>query len=180
MSPSRARLFANVLGYQLAWFAAVGSAAAGQVWLGCSAALAFAVATLCLGGRWRADVFTLLVALPLGFGMDSLFAAMGWLAYTPEGPWPAVAPPWIAAIWLAFAMTLNHSLRFLRGHPAGCALLAFVAAPLAYWSASRGFGVLEFAAPAPVVLLAVGLGWALLLPGILALDTRLPRRLEWA
>ena len=170
---TRTALLANVLGYQCVWFACVGGAAAGRPELGLLASACFTVATLGLGGRWRADLRTAAVALPLGFAMDSAFAAAGWLAYASPGPWPFAAPAWIAAIWLAFAMTLNHSLGFLRGHAIAASLLGLAGAPLAYWSASRAFGVLGFAEPMVAVLLGVGMAWALLLPAILKLD--LPR-----
>jgi hypothetical protein len=166
MAP-RTALLANVLGYQCVWFACVGGAAAGRPLLGIAASLAFTLATLALGGRWRADLRTVAIALPLGFVMDSAFAAAGWLAYAAPGPWPSAAPAWIAAIWLAFAMTLNHSLGFLRGHAVAASLLGLAGAPLAYWSASRGFGVLGFAQPVFGVLLAIGAAWALLLPAML-------------
>ena len=172
MAP-RTAVLANVLGYQGVWFACVGGAAAGRPELGILAAACFTLATLALAGRWRADLRTVAIALPLGFAMDSAFAAAGWLAYAAPGPWPFAAPAWIAAIWLAFAMTLNHSLGFLRGHPIAAAVLGFAGAPLAYWSASRAFGVLGFAEPTVAVLLGVGIAWAMLLPAILKLD--LPR-----
>ena len=173
--PHRAALAANALGYQAVWFACVAGAAQGRVWPGVAASLVFTAATLLLGGRWRADARMIAIAVPLGLGMDSLFAMAGWLAYHPAGPLPFAAPAWIAAIWLAFAMTLNHSLAFLRRHRGAAAGLAAAAAPAAYWGASRGFGVLDFAAPALAVTLAVGAAWALLLPAILALETRLAR-----
>lgn len=170
---TRAALVANVLGYQCVWFACVGGAASGRPALGILASAGFTLATLALGGRWRADLHTLAVALPLGFAMDCAFAAAGWLAYAAPGPWPFAAPAWIAAIWGAFAMTLNHSLGFLRGRAIAASLLGLAGAPLAYWTASRGFGVLGFAEPMPAVLLGVGIAWAMLLPAIFRLD--LPR-----
>lgn len=171
-------MLANVLGYQAVWFASVGGAAAGTPWPGLLASAAFVLATLCWGGRWRADLRTLAIAVPLGFGMDSLFAAFGWLAYEPAGPWAYAAPAWIAAIWLGFAMTLNHSLAFLRRRLGLAAVFGLAGAPLAYWSAGRAFGVLAFADPA--VMLAVGAAWMLVLPAIFALDARPPRRAAWA
>ena len=169
---------ANALGYQAVWFACVAGAAAGQVWWGLVGSVLFSAATLVLGGRARADLGTLLVLLPLGLGLDSLFAAAQWTRYEPSGPWPSAAPAWIAAIWLSFGMTLNHSLAFLRQRPYLASLLGLLGAPLAYWGASRGFGVIQFAQPVAAVLLALGLGWALLLPLVFRLDKGLRQRLQ--
>lgn len=179
MSMPRAATIANVLGYQCAWWSCVASAAADRPALGMAASAAFALATLALGGRWREDLRTLAIALPLGFGMDSAFAASGWLVYA-AGPWSPLAPGWIAAIWVAFAMTLNHSLAFLRSHLPIAAVLGLLGAPLAYSTAARGFGVLAFADPAPQVLVALALAWALLLPLVLVVDARAPRRAGFA
>lgn len=173
---TRVATLANVLGYQLVWFACVAGAAAGRPWPGWLASALFTLVTLRLGGCWRSDLRTLVVAVPLGFGTDSLFAAGGWLAYAPAGPWPFAAPAWIGAIWFAFAMTLNHSLAFLRTRPTLSAVLGLVGAPLAYLGASRGFGVLAIATPVPAVLLSLGVAWAVLLPSIFAIDRRRPWR----
>lgn len=163
-------MIANVLGYQGVWFACVGGAASGLVWPGLAAALAFAFATLALGGRRAADLRTLAFVLPLGFLVDSGLVASGWISYSPPGPAGTLAPVWIAAIWLAFAFTLNHSLAFLRSQRALSALLGLAGGPLAYWGASRAFGVIEFAQPAFLTLMVVGMCWAILLPVLFALD----------
>lgn len=163
-------MLANVLGYQAVWFACVGGAASGLAWPGVIASLVFAIATLALAGRPAADLRTLAIVLPLGFVVDSGLVASGWISYTPAGPAQSLAPVWIAAIWLAFAFTLNHSLAFLRRQRALSALLGLAGGPLAYWGASRAFGVIDFAQPAFATLAVVGLCWAILLPLLFALD----------
>lgn len=163
-------MLANVVGYQAVWFACVGGAASGRSWPGVAAALTFAIAMLALGGRRAADLRTLAFVLPLGLVVDSTLVASGWISYSPSGPAASMAPAWIAAIWLAFAFTLNHSLAFLRPHRVMSALLGLAGGPLAYWGASRGFGVIEFAKPAVTTLLVVSLCWAVLLPLLFTLD----------
>lgn len=163
-------MIANVLGYQAVWFACVGGAALGLAWPGVAAALAFAIATLAFAGHRAADLRTLAFVLPLGFVVDSILVASGWISYSPPGPTPSLAPVWIAAIWLAFAFTLNHSLAFLRPHRALSAVLGMAGGPLAYWGASRAFGVIQFAQPALTSLVVVGLCWGALLPLLFALD----------
>ena len=163
-------IIANVLGYQAVWFACVGGAASGLAWLGVVAALVFAIATLALAGRRAADLRTLAIVLPLGFLVDSSLVAFGWISYSPAGPAQALAPVWIAALWLAFSFTLNHSLAFLRPHRALSALVGLAGGPLAYWGASKAFGVIEFAQPALTTLVVMGLCWAALLPLLFLLD----------
>lgn len=165
-------MLANVLGYQAVWFVCVGGASAGLAWPGVIASLVFAIATLAFAGQRVADLRTLAFVLPLGFTVDSILVASGWISYSPGGPSQFLAPAWIAAIWLAFAFTLNHSLAFLRPHRALSAVLGLAGGPLAYWGASRTFRVIEFAQPAAMTLAVVGVCWAVLLPLLFALGGR--------
>lgn len=164
----------NAVGSQLVWVIAVAGAGAQLAWPGPLASALFVLATLRFGGQARADLRTLAIALPLGFGLDSLFSASGWLVYAQPLPWPMAwaAPLWIWALWAAFSMTINHSLSLLRGRPALSALLGVVGGPLAYWSAAGAFGAVDFARPVPVVLGALALGWGLALPLLVHLNAR--------
>jgi hypothetical protein len=165
----------NALGYQAVWVVAVAGAGAGLAWPGPVAALCFAALTLAFGGQPRADLRTLALALPLGFALDSAFAASGWMTYAQPWAWAWAAPLWIWALWTAFAMTLNHSLAFLRGRPAACAVLGAVGGPLAYWTAAGAFEAVDFTVPPWIVLAALSLAWGLALPLIVSLNARRPR-----
>lgn len=169
---------ANAAGFQMVWLCCVGGAGAGQAWLGPVAALLFAMAVLALGGKARADLRALAVALPLGFAFDSAFAASGWLQYAQPWPWASAAPVWIWALWAGFALTLNHSMAWFRQHPWLAALFGFVGGPLAYATAARGFRAIEFDAADGVVLVALALAWALVLPLLLWIDGRLLARAQ--
>lgn len=171
-------MLANAIGYQVVWFSCVAGAASGKAWPGIMAAFLFAAATLSFGGRGREDLGTLLVLVPLGLGLDSLFVAAGWMTYSVPGPWPLAAPAWIAAIWLSFGLTLNHSLSFLRQRAWLAGLLGLVGAPLAYWAASQGFGVIRFGEPTFAILLALALCWSLLLPLVFSMDSGIHNRMQ--
>lgn len=162
----------NVLGYQAVWFCCVLGAGSGSAWWGPAAALVFGALTLGLGGKARSDLRMLAVALPTGFAVDSAFAASGWMVYAQAWPWQGFAPAWIWALWAAFAMTLNHSMRFLQAKPWLSAAFGFVGGPLAYFAAARGFDAVEFEAPAGWVFLALALAWAAVLPMLFFLATR--------
>jgi hypothetical protein len=162
----------NVIGFQLVWLASIGGAGAGLAWAGPAAAAVFVAAMLAVGGRRRDDLRMLAIALPLGLAMDSGFAASGWLVYAEPGPWPALAPVWIASLWAGFALTLNHSMAFLRGRPAAAALFGLLGGPLAYWSAAEAFSAVAFGVPAAWALAALAIGWAAVLPLLFALGGR--------
>lgn len=164
--PSR---LANAIGYQLVWFCAVAGAGHGWAWAGPLAATCFAALTLHASPRRGQDVRLMLCAIALGALVDGAFAASGWLHYAQPWPSPALAPPWICAIWASFALTLNHSLSFLRGRPWLASALGAVGGPLAYASAARGFGALAFGVDEGLALLSLALTWALVVPLLMRL-----------
>jgi hypothetical protein len=162
----------NIAGFQLVWLACVAGAGLGSLWAGPIAAVAFALAMLRYGGKARADLRLLALALPLGFALDSTFAASGWLRYALPWPSPNASPAWIWAMWTGFAMTLNHSLAFLRERPLLAAAFGLLGGPLAYWTAAGAFDAVSFGAPVPWVLAALALAWGLALPLLFALERR--------
>ena len=163
----------NIVGFQLVWLACVAGAGEDLIWIGPIAAAAFAVAMLGCGGKAAADLRLLTIALPLGFTLDSAFAASGWLRYAQAWPSPHASPVWIWAMWTGFAMTLNHSLAFLRERPWLAAGFGLLGGPLAYWIAAGAFDAVSFGAPVSWVLIALAISWALALPLLFALDRRM-------
>ncbi len=163
----------NVLGFQMVWLACVAGAGNGLIWTGPLAALVFAAVVFAYGGKAHEDLRLLAIALPLGFLLDSAFAASGWLRYSLAWPWLHASPLWIWAMWAGFALTLNHSLAFLRERPWLAAALGMFGGPLAYWTAAGAFDAVSFGAPVSWVLGALALAWGALLPLLFALDRRL-------
>lgn len=149
----------NAIGYQLVWLVSVVGAAHGQLFAGPLAAIAFAVLVLAFGGERRADLRLIPLVLLIGLLTDSAWIELGWLDYS--APWPSAqfAPAWIVGIWVSFALTLNHSMAFLKGRYLLAAVLGAVGGPLSYWGASRGLGAVHFVAPVAIVLLGLGIVW---------------------
>lgn len=166
------RFWANLIGYQIVWLCVVASAAQGRAGWGIACALAFVVAQWRASDARAADMRLVACAVVLGLGLDGALAGSGWLRYASPEPLLLPAPVWILALWAAFAMTLNHSLAPLREHPAWSCLLGAFGGPLAYYGAARGFGAVEFIAPAWRATVALTLGWALAMPLLAALAQR--------
>jgi hypothetical protein len=74
-------------------------------------------------------------------------------------------------MWLMFATTINVSLRWLKHRLALAALLGAVAGPAAYFAGYRlgGVQIPEMA----LAMGALGCGWALLMPLLMAISARL-------
>ena len=155
----------NFLGYQAVWFVAVAGAGRGLVWPALSALAGFALWQLALSGTRRADLGLLAVALALGVLLDGTLSFGGLLGYAAPRPAlpPGGAPLWILALWAAFALTLNHSLAWLRRRWLLAGLLGAVGGPLAYLAAAKMSNAVTFRAPQAVGLAALAAGWGVAL-----------------
>ncbi len=169
---------ANAVGYQAVWLVSIAGAARGATTAGLAGACIFVVLTLAFGGKQRADLRLIPFVLVIGVLVDSAWIALGWLHYS--APWPSAqfSPAWIIGIWLAFALTLNHSLAFLQGRYALATIVGAGGGPLAYWAASRGLGAVHFDAPARTVLIGLGIMWAAMVPVMVRIAE--PRRTRLA
>jgi len=168
-----ALLICNVVGFQAVWMASIAGAGQGFAWTGPLAAVLFVAAMLAFGGKARQDLRMLAIALPIGFLLDTAFAASGWLRYAEPQPWVFAAPVWIWSLWAGFALTLNHSMDFLRERPWASAVFGLLGGPLAYWTAAGAFDAVSFGVPVSWAMAALAIGWAVVLPLLFALDQRL-------
>lgn len=162
----------NAICFQLVWLAAVGGAAQGWWWAGPAALLAFAAWQVPLSRRPGVDVGLMLGAAALGFATDTLWVQLGLMRFSTPLPWSGVAPVWIVALWMGFALTLNHSLASLKRHLALAALLGVLGGPLAYAVADRAWSAVDLAEPTWSVLLALALAWGAITPLLLRAATR--------
>jgi hypothetical protein len=170
----RGSLWLNLVAFQVGWFACVLGAAHGWPWQGTAVGLAVAVLHVARAARPYREMVLVLAAVAIGGAWDSVLSAAGLLVYAPLPMMPAwaaaLAPAWILAMYAIFATTLNVSLRWLRGRPLLTTVLGAVAGPASYWSGVR-LGAARMPAPA-AGLLALALGWALLLPALVSLARR--------
>ena len=171
-----ARFLRLALGFALfqgAWFLCVIGAARGQAAPGIAAVAALLTLWLAFS-RARSVEFALIgLALAVGVVWDSLLARTGLVVYASPGPLAGWAPAWILALWALFAPMLREPLRWLHGRPVLAALFGGIGGALSYAAAAR-LGACRF--PDPVLALAVlGVGWALIVPLLLAAAQRLER-----
>jgi hypothetical protein len=152
---SKANIF-NALLFQLNWFACVLGGAHGQpLWALLTLSLMFAQTAR--GTTLRADVVLALSAAAIGLFLDSLWISSGILDYGTR-----FAPVWIVMMWMGAALSLNHSLAWLKPQPWLGGILAAMVAPLCYLSGESLGAVSVDNAGLPVVavswLLVFGFG----------------------
>ncbi|WP_449428577.1 DUF2878 domain-containing protein [Rhodanobacter umsongensis] len=162
----------SLIGYQAVWFAAVIGADHGLAWPGVVGMLVYALVQLACVRNWRTDLGLMAAALVFGFLLDGAMIRSGLASYAAEWPDLAVAPAWILALWMTFALTFSQSLRYLQRRLWLAALLGLLGGPLAYLGAARGWQVVSFAEPGWRGLLVLAIGWALATPALAWLARR--------
>ena len=163
----------NAISFQLVWIAAVGGAARGWWWAGPMAVALFATWQIPASRIRRADVLLCLIAAAIGFALDSLWTVSGLMRFATPAPSPLVAPVWIVALWVGFALTLNHSLAALKSRLVLAAALGVIGGPLAYAIAARAWDAVDLGATPAAALLALALGWGIVTPLLVHVATRL-------
>jgi hypothetical protein len=157
--------------FQVGWFACVLGGAYQLPWFGTVLVGIIIGFHLLRASQPRAELNLILFAIAIGSLWDSFLVFQGWLEYPSGTLIPNTAPHWILALWAVFATTLNVSLRWLKGRWLFATLSGAIAGPLAYYAGSKLGGVMftdELTA-----LIALSLGWAILMPALMALSLRL-------
>lgn len=163
----------NLLGYEIVWFAAVIGAGQGSALPGCLGAAAFMALQICFSRQRAADLRLVGVALLCGLIVDGGLSGLGWAHYAAADlAVPPGVPLWILALWVAFAMTLNHSMAWLGGRPGWSFALGAAGGPLAYWGASRSWQAVVFEPPAARAAIWLAVGWGIALPLLAGLAAR--------
>ena len=155
-------MLVNFIGFQLGWFACVLGAAHGYPLLGPLLALPIVGFHLARQADKRAEITLLLLTLLIGSVFDQGLMLLGLVRYSATIWQPEWLPIWMMTLWALFATTLNLSLRWLQPRPLVAALFGLVGGPLAYWAGAR-FGAIEWQQPISL-LLALAIGWAVLMP----------------
>ena len=165
----------NFICMQALWFAAVIGAAAGMVWPAVVVLLVFMAWQLLPEHRVQGDVALMLVALLLGFILDSTWIGLGWMQFASPGGLPQIAPLWILLLWMGLALTFNHSLAWLQNQLLLAGAFSAIASPLSYLGAQR-LGAVQITGNFYLWLFFIALSWAITVPLLLWLAKALRSR----
>ena len=111
-----APLIINFVGFQLLWAAAVFGGAREMSWPSWTVLAVMLAGQWWFDPRWSKNVAMLLWGLVLCLLLEPIWLSSGLLAYTGwQHPW--LAPAWIWALWLGFAVSFHYSLNWLCGRP---------------------------------------------------------------
>jgi hypothetical protein len=161
---------ANIILFQIGWFACVLGAAHGVPWVGPVAMAAITLWHLSRARYLRRELLLLAGAAVAGLIFDSALMRLGLVRFSAGAAVAGLAPLWMIALWILFATTLNVSLRWLHGRPAIAVALGLVGGALAYYSGAR-LGALVLT-PVNKALPVIALGWAASTPLLLVVARR--------
>ncbi len=153
------------------WFACAIGAANGYPWAGPLVVAAAAGLHLWQGtDDWRQEAKYLGLTAVFGFMVDSIQAATGFIHYQ-GGFIKGLAPLWIVAMWILFAIQLNASLKWVHGRwLLGAALGAW--GGITSYFAGEGLGAIEITPNRLTAGIILGATWALIVPALLWLGDR--------
>jgi hypothetical protein len=160
------RRLANVAMFYVGWFTCVAGAGRGRVWVGPLVVAALLLVHLSLtADRARETCLILTVGL-VGFAVDTLQASIGLYSFAHAEGSPGLCPPWMVALWMLFATTLNEALGWLAGRHVLAAALGALCGPASYVAGAR-LGAIHLSPDTIASLGGIGLVWALAMPVVL-------------
>ena len=152
----------NAILFQAIWFACVVGSTYGYLWPAVLLLGVLAVWQLQPQRRHTSDFKLVLIALVLGLVIDSAWVIGGVLEYPDAWPSNGFAPAWIIVMWAGFALTINHSLKWMKLHPLLPIIGGLVGGPLAYFSGMK-LGAVEFLIDPVQIVIMLAIAWALAL-----------------
>ena len=164
-------IIVNAVVFQIGWLCCVLAGASHLPWLGTGVALLIVAWHVTHSGNPNSELLLVLAAGFIGAVWDSLLVYAGWLQYPSGTLIENTAPHWIVAMWMLFATTLNVSLNWLKHRPALAVLFGAAGGPVAYYAGYKlgGVQIPDLAS----AMTALALGWAVLMPLLMALASRL-------
>ena len=160
----------NLVLFKLGWVACVMLAAAGQPVMATLVVAAVVMAHLATVPVKSKESMLLVSAAVIGMTWESLLVRFGIVSYPGYTDAAALAPYWIVAMWVLFATTINHGLRWIKRSWIVASAAGLIGGPLAFFSGAQ-LGAVEFSNTL-LALVSIGFGWAVLLPTlVLVADT---------
>ena len=147
--------------FQVGWFVCILGAAWNYTYVAIIISIGILFLHLYLTDKNANDIKLSAIAATIGFSFDGIMQFNNMIIYNNPGvPYP-FTPIWIVILWILFAITLNHSLAWLKGRTALAMLFGLMGGPLVYLAGEKLMAV-TIANPNTLIVLAIG--WAFITP----------------
>lgn len=155
-------LIINAVLFQALWFACVLGSAQRMIWPSIIAGIVMMVWQLHPLRRHGNDLLVLIAAILLGLIIDTCWTIFGLMQFTDPRPLHPIAPIWILIMWVGFALTINHSMAWMKEHRLLPALMGFIGGPMAYYAGLK-LGAVEYLVNPWQMSVILGVVWAIAL-----------------
>jgi len=152
----------NAVLFQIAWFSSVIGSAHNLLWPGILSCIAFILWQLSPERRHPSDLHLICTAIILGLIVDTLWLQLGFITFSNHWPVNNISPAWMITLWVAFALTINHSLAWLKQHPLLPALMGLIGGPLSYMAGEK-LGAVNYQSDSLLICSSIGIVWAIAL-----------------
>ena len=168
--PTRTIQLINFVFFQSAWFAAVLGAAHELPLWGTAAVLGAFAWHLTVSARPAEEAKLFAIVCLIGFVVETGNALLGHVSYPSGQPVANLAPYWMVALWGLLAITLNVTMRWLKGRHGLAAVLGAIAGPASFIGGVK-LGGAQFVDATPALVIMAGT-WAVLMPALIRLSMR--------
>lgn len=153
----------NFIALQVIWLIAVIGASKDMIWPSAIMLIIFLFWQLSPKRRHPDDFKFIGLSFLAGIILDSTWQLLGHINFNAPLPiFSFISPLWIVFLWIAFALTINHSLAWLKKYPILAVLLGFIGAPLSYFAGVK-LGALSYPNGPILISLMIGTSWALIM-----------------
>ena len=161
----------NFILFQAGWLSCVlGGASKDYTWAGVAVVSVIVVIHLLRAHSIRNEIMLIAITAIVGTAWDSSLMMAGLFHFSNGVLITGLVPLWLIAMWALFATTLNVSMRWMKNKYLIASVFGAIGGPIAYYAGHR-IGAVDFN-DALTALLAVAAGWAVIMPGLMALTTR--------
>jgi hypothetical protein len=159
------RLLANIVLFQIGWFACLLLSAP---WVVLVTAVILLLHFYCIVeyGQRRKEINVIAVVLAVGVFLESMYLFGQVLVRVDGASFPIF---WLLFIWTLFATTFRYSLFWLRSKLRLAALFAAVAAPMSYYAGANLNASVSLNDNLVFSLTAIAISWAIAFPLLMKL-----------
>jgi hypothetical protein len=106
-------IYGNAIIFQALWFASILGAKAYVAWPAVLLLFILIIWGFVFSKQYRPDLRMVIVGVLVAFSVEPIWIGQGLVVYPlqPESYFP---PLWIVALWVGFAVSFNHSLKWLQ------------------------------------------------------------------
>ena len=137
----------NIVFFYLIWWGTILGIRSNFDYIGPALTFLFIIVHLNIISKVKKEVILVLCCAALGLIVESFYLYFSFISYQGYLISNSSIPPlWIVCIWMTIALTINHSMFFLKGKWALIVICGIIFGPICYFAAMKS-GIIHFYFP---------------------------------